>query len=313
MNNTQKIQKMPWDAPPPGCQDARHFSVGEENHLQKDGCYSNSFETCKSNLDANKNACENRTLQKRWTCWPVDVSEIRRSPVDMVNIPVFYKVSYVFAAAGFLPSTGDFDLQNLRVLSCFCSALAFLWPILAQIYKRSPPPKKTWNSLEQDRWRIIFSNVIPCNTLSSSRIFHLLRVTPLENWHGIWKRPLETGKTSRNQPICEFHVSFLMGFSNLRLLFTTHTDTSIDHSYRHKPPRVHFLRSPEKKPAYAVRVSYSVRIVDLGTQIFMFFFEKRICFRAHLFLGYYDTFWKAPQVFLCFATSAGFWKTIVSI
>ena len=35
----------------------------------------------------------------------VDGSEIRRSPVDMVNIPVIYKVLYKPGAAGFLPST----------------------------------------------------------------------------------------------------------------------------------------------------------------------------------------------------------------
>ena len=34
----------------------------------------------------------------------VDGSEIRRSPVDMVNIPMIYKVSCMLGGAGFLPS-----------------------------------------------------------------------------------------------------------------------------------------------------------------------------------------------------------------
>ena len=34
-----------------------------------------------------------------------DGSEIRRSPVEMVNIPFICRVSYMFGGAGFLPST----------------------------------------------------------------------------------------------------------------------------------------------------------------------------------------------------------------
>ena len=95
------------------------------NRYTGDGRAWNAFWTisragCRRPKIFGQKSCQFQSMKSmEKACATVDGSEIRRSPVDMVNIPLFVECLYIPGGAGFLPST----------VSCAIFKLWTLWSV----------------------------------------------------------------------------------------------------------------------------------------------------------------------------------------